>query len=638
MQPKANEELRTFARQLHELASLSKESFDEKAKHWLGRDVALLGLGALLGSAKDGKLHRILAKDTVELGLDLQIIKTQLRPEDPTRKIIKQIYAFLKPDARVVSDFPPQVTQALNLGEGIIENWWDKGHIVIQCEGEAKKTLAISPELAQCLTEELLEKILQSQPLQTVTHFDFTTCPGLSSGAPAIVKKYCPQLDCSCFRYLADDSLLLDHNLLVDGKSVPINKQLVAHFSEFFRTMWASGMAESRSTSTTLPTSSVQSVQDCMNALIGIYDIASETDASRLYALMQEAHLFQLYDLVNASGRRILDLFEEGVNVDDGTEEVGLELKQICALFRPLLNEEEVEACRERICELAFRFTRKHLELNAAPAISENNPAQMLKTFRDYNLITCTRFARKTEIERYRSKELYGPVLETFELLAHEFPDDAEILFILGKIHCDKAHYTKGKESLEKAIALNPNNHEAVCHLADLLYRGAQGVTRDPHLAIELLEDILDTGKAHYLVFITYAHLLLKEGKFAAAVHFLDQFEGERSESKQALSCILSYFAFLLATGHAGVAPDPERAKRVLISSYRPDDILGIGFHFAAWFLLYPTTQGIQLRRSENLFNEFIDKAGFFEEPFVEQIMDNMPLTMLRDIKKLKRT
>lgn len=112
--------------------------------------------------------------------------------------------------------------------------------------------------------------------------------------------------------------------------------------------------------------------------------------------------------------------------------------------------------------------------------------------------------------------------LEQFHIILKERPEDPDILANIGRIHVRRAEAEEAREHLEKALANDPDNGNALCWMG--VFRGK--LENEYEKALELFRKSLEAGddfpEAHVGVAVCHHHL----GRLREAVGHLEKASG----------------------------------------------------------------------------------------------------------------
>lgn len=211
------------------------------------------------------------------------------------------------------SGISPELLALIDTEKVFFASFWYDGEIKIQ-----GNKLVFSERLQNRITDAQLEKILKycppffsNAPRKYITFFDFSLCPNLGAQAPMIILKYFPDTKRTSFQGLSS-SRFHDHTLLVGEEKISINKEFVSHFSPYFKALFRFQESSNQSMDeTTLKEFEAESVRDCVNALIGIYDVRKEHLINRALSFAHTALHFQLTEFMSDSEAAIVEILDE---------------------------------------------------------------------------------------------------------------------------------------------------------------------------------------------------------------------------------------------------------------------------------------------------------------------------------------
>jgi hypothetical protein len=229
--------------EIKKLASVSRSEFPKAYGQWLGRDVSIasMKLGHHLSILVQNGLLEDSGCSLEQLIGHLKVIKGFAKAyvdQDKTLATfiqdVKQALLFITPQrqklpCRISTEYPENVIALVGI-EKSIERGLD-AHMYVT-DGK----LLFSPFIADKLDDATLEYFLKSKAelVNNALFFDFADYPSLTAGAPALIARYCPKIVYSCFNIALADPRFLDHTVVIVGRSIMVNRGILAHFSGYF--------------------------------------------------------------------------------------------------------------------------------------------------------------------------------------------------------------------------------------------------------------------------------------------------------------------------------------------------------------------------------------------------------------------
>jgi tetratricopeptide (TPR) repeat protein len=566
---------------IHRAKDLSTEEFTKLARLWAGREISQIPLPMALKDLLQAMSQDKTCFDVKVLKQELKVLKGRLKllPDDlqaGTSQLlsdIKAVLGLLRGQSGATELSAKVQALITTTKSGVWSLWNDKflflnGHSdeanshskILQAffyaHSSPRADLEMDDRLAKVISDADFKIILQhTDPtiLEKITHFDLLIYSRLSVQSLIALSIKCPNLSPSCFRSLKSPSYV-DHELVIGAETISINKALLAHLIPYFGTMWCSQMKEGHTESrqTALFEVDYEALVDCMNILVGDYDIADEKEFDRAFAIVHQAIRYDLDKIA-------LPALQRAITIVDSSEKESREkyklISDMYKMLEPHFSDPKFAQLRT-LLQIAYGATC-FVEIGKAAEKFCTDEKEKASSPWELFLRTCQQvFTPELEKAKHASampkaiiKELpFGPYNKMLyhAIGNHLFPIELAEALELG---------LQFIESSDLLIALG-----------ELHNRSWSDRDRDLEKATSLFDQACKLNPKHSIAYILYGECLLQKKDFDGARAFF----GNIAEAKEnsIVADIIAFGACLHYTGHLSIPLDKGQADSLFLSAY----------------------------------------------------------------------